>query len=232
METTEAVGFVSAFMGGLLSFLTPCVLPLVPVYLSILSGTSFDQMTGKVELTAAERRAIHVKVLSNAVAFIVGFSIVFIALGFVSAEVGKLLTDWGQKLVPVIGAILIVLGINMAGIWKPRFLSREARFRMQKGKMRPVGGTGPTIEETELFLFQAARGAVKYEPHPIWGEKVLVPVEVPGIPKERLKELNPFTYRSREEMEKALRAQIELSKYYLSKQCPGLLPEIEKAMDF
>ena len=108
----------------------------------------------------------------------------------------------------------------------------RAIFRMQKGKMRPVGGTGPTIEETELFLFQAARGAVKYEPHPIWGEKVLVPVEVPGIPKERLKELNPFTYRSREEMEKALRAQIELSKYYLSKQCPGLLPEIEKAMDF
>lgn len=108
----------------------------------------------------------------------------------------------------------------------------RAIFRMQKGKMRPVGGTGPTIEETELFLFQAARGAVKYEPHPIWGEKVLVPVEVPGIPKKRLEELNPFTYRSREEMKKALRAQIELSKYYLSKQCPGLLPEIEKAMDF
>jgi len=108
----------------------------------------------------------------------------------------------------------------------------RAIFSMQRGKMRPVGGTGPSIEETELFLFQAARGAVKYEPHPIWGDKVLVPVEVPGLSKERLAELNPFTYRSIDEMKKALRAQIEMSKYHLSVQCPGLSSEILSAMDF
>jgi len=108
----------------------------------------------------------------------------------------------------------------------------RAIFTMQRGKMRPMGGTGPSIEETELFLFQAARGAVKYEPHPIWGDKVLVPVEVPGISKKRLAELNPFTYRSMDEMRKALRAQIEVSKYQLSLQCSGLLPEILSAMDF
>jgi len=100
------------------------------------------------------------------------------------------------------------------------------------GVKRPVGGTTPTIEETQLFLLQATRGAVEYEPHPIWGEKVSVPVKVEGIREERLKELNPFTYRSIDEMKKLLNAQTRLSKIYLSKQCPGLPDFINNAMDF
>jgi len=105
-------------------------------------------------------------------------------------------------------------------------------FEVNGGKVRPVGGTGPSIEETELFLFQAARGAVEYEPHPIWGEKVLVPVKVPGITKKRLQELNPFNYHSADEMKRMLEVQIAVSKYHLGRQCQGLLPEIERAMDF
>ncbi len=105
-------------------------------------------------------------------------------------------------------------------------------FVEKKGKIKPIGGTGPSIEETELFLMQASRGVVKYEPHPIWGEKILVPVEVPGLTKERLQELNPYTYHSYSDIEKMLKAQIVMSKYYLSQQCPGLNPEIEKVMDF
>ena len=98
--------------------------------------------------------------------------------------------------------------------------------------MKPVGGTGPSIEETELFLLQAARGAVEYKPHPIWGEKVLVPASVEGLPAGRLKELDPFTYRTMEEMRSLLRVQIKISKMHLDKQCPGLPPEIYNAMDF
>ncbi|MEM4292968.1 MAG: phosphoenolpyruvate carboxykinase (ATP) [Thermoplasmata archaeon] len=113
-----------------------------------------------------------------------------------------------------------------------KILIPTAKFEEKEGKKKPIGGTGPSIEETELFLFQAARGAVKYAPHPIFGEKVLVPVEVEGLTKERLKELDPFTYRTRDEMERLLRAQIELSKYYLSIQCPGLPEKILNAMDF
>jgi len=100
------------------------------------------------------------------------------------------------------------------------------------GTMKPVGGTSPTIEETELFILQAARGAVEYEPHPIWGEKVLIPVEVEGLPEERLKQLWPTTYLSMSEFKRLLEAQIKLSKYYLDKDCPGLPPEIYNAMDF
>ena len=105
-------------------------------------------------------------------------------------------------------------------------------FEEVGGKKRPVGGTGPSIEETELFLFQAARGAVEYEPHPIWGEKVLVPVKVPGLKDSRLRELNPFSHHSYDEMKRLLQAQITTSKFHLEKQCPGLDPEILRAMDF
>ncbi len=94
------------------------------------------------------------------------------------------------------------------------------------------GGTRPSIEETELFLLQASRGAVKFRPHPVWGEKVLVPEEVPGISKERLRELDPTSYMDINEFKRLLKAQIEESKYYLNKDCPGLPKEIYTAMDF
>ncbi|MBI5956102.1 MAG: phosphoenolpyruvate carboxykinase (ATP) [Chloroflexi bacterium] len=104
-------------------------------------------------------------------------------------------------------------------------------FEEKNGKKRPVGGTGPLIEETELFLFQAARGAVEYEPHPIWGDKVLVPAKVPGIARERLNELNPFSYHSLDEMKRLLKAQVLTSKFNLDQQCPGLPDYIRNAMD-
>jgi len=100
------------------------------------------------------------------------------------------------------------------------------------GVPKAVGGERPTIEETELFILQAVRGAVRYKPHPVWGEKVLVPVEVPGIGEERLKQLDPTSYLDMSEFRRLLRAQIEVSKYWLDKNCPGLPKEIYEAMDF
>jgi phosphoenolpyruvate carboxykinase (ATP) len=116
----------------------------------------------------------------------------------------------------------------------------EKSYMMPRSKLKtgsngipkPIGGTSPSIEETELFLLQAAREAIEYESHPIWGEKVLVPIKVEGISKERLRELNSFTYRSMKEMLELIRAQIIKSKYYISIQCPGLPEEILNAMDF
>lgn len=100
------------------------------------------------------------------------------------------------------------------------------------GVPKAVGGERPTIEETELFILQAVRGAVRYKPHPVWGEKVLVPVEVPGIEEERLEQLDPTSYLDISEFRRLLRAQIEVSKYWLDKNCPGLPREIYEAMDF
>jgi len=105
-------------------------------------------------------------------------------------------------------------------------------FQMVGTRIKPLGGTSPSIQETELFILQAARGAVKYEPHPIWGNKVLVPIEVPGLPKERLKALDPFTYHSIEEMRRLLRSQNIVSKFNLDQQCPALPDYIYNSMDF
>lgn len=108
----------------------------------------------------------------------------------------------------------------------------KARFKEVGGKVKPVGGTGPSIEETELFLFQAARGEVEYAPHPIWGDKVLVPKNVSGISSDRLRELDPFSYHSAEDMKRFLKVQNQVSKFFLQQQCPGLPDNIFNAMDF
>ncbi|MGC8679057.1 MAG: phosphoenolpyruvate carboxykinase (ATP), partial [Fervidicoccaceae archaeon] len=100
------------------------------------------------------------------------------------------------------------------------------------GILKPIGGERPLIEETELFLLQAEREAVDWEPHPVWGEKVLVPKRVPGITDERLKQLNPLSYISMEEFRQLLKAQLEESKYNLTKLGLKLPPEIMNAMDF
>lgn len=130
----ETVSYPTAFLGGLIAFITPCVLPLVPVYLSILSGASFDQLMGKAEISDSEKREIHTRVMANAVAFILGFSLVFIGLGLVSQAVGVILGKYAGVLIRILGFVLIILGVNMAGIWKPAFLNTEARFQLQKGK--------------------------------------------------------------------------------------------------
>jgi len=113
-----------------------------------------------------------------------------------------------------------------------KILAPEPVLAEVDGIPKPVGGERPTIEETELFLLQATRGAVEYEAHPVWGEKVLVPKEVPGIPRERLKKLNPLSYLSEDEFRALLRAQVQESLYWLDRNCPGLPEEIRSAMNF
>ncbi len=113
-----------------------------------------------------------------------------------------------------------------------KIMAPEPILVEKNGIPKAIGGERPSIEETELFLLQAVRGAVKYKPHPVWGEKVLVPDDVPGLTKERLKQLDPTSYVSMEEFKNLLHAQIEESKYWLNKNCPNLPEEIFNAMDF
>jgi len=116
-----------------------------------------------------------------------------------------------------------------------KIMAPEPILVEKDGIPKPVGGEQPSIEETELFLLQAARGAIKWKEHPVWGEKVLVPGHIPGISNERLSKLYPTTYLSMEEFKRLLKAQIEESKYWLDRNCPRLrerAPEIYNAMDF
>ncbi len=117
----------SALLAGALSFLSPCVLPLVPPYLCYMAGISVDQFRGggPSVAQAQTRRAV----LSAAVAFTLGFATVFVALGAGASTIGVLLRQHHDLLSKIGGIIIIVMGLNFLGVFRIGFLAREARFQ-------------------------------------------------------------------------------------------------------
>jgi cytochrome c-type biogenesis protein len=119
----DNVSVFTAFFAGLVSFLSPCVLPLVPGYISIISGSSLDQLKAE-----EKQAALYRTVLLNSVMFIVGFSITFIFLGATATWVGQFLLSRMRLLGQIAGIILIVFGIHLTGIFKINFLYKDKRF--------------------------------------------------------------------------------------------------------
>jgi cytochrome c-type biogenesis protein len=112
-----------AFLAGLVSFLSPCVLPLVPGYLSYMSGL------GAAE--ASERRSLHTGAV--AAAFVLGFTAVFVALGATATALGALLNEYHVGLARVGGIVIIVMGLVFMGVVRVPWLYREARFHPSPG---------------------------------------------------------------------------------------------------
>ena len=121
------VGYVSAVGAGAISFLSPCVLPLVPPYLCYMAGVSVDDFRG--ESAKADDRTTRYALVGASVAFVLGFSTVFIALGAGASTIGGLLRAWQQELAVVAGLLIILMGLNFLGLIRIPFLSREARFQ-------------------------------------------------------------------------------------------------------
>jgi cytochrome c-type biogenesis protein len=117
---------VAAFLAGLVSFLSPCVLPLVPGYVSLISGAGVE------ELKTPESRLLS-KVMLNSVGFILGFSVVFIALGAISTEVGQLLARYKSLLAQIAGVVIILFGLHLTGLFKIKALYTDARLHSVKG---------------------------------------------------------------------------------------------------
>ena len=113
----------AAFFGGALSFLSPCVLPLVPGYLCFAAGLQFSELS---ELEAKGQAVA--RILPGALAFVVGFSAVFIALGAGASAINLLLLTYQAELGQIAGATIILLGLHLAGLIHLPFLSREARL--------------------------------------------------------------------------------------------------------
>ena len=132
----ENVGILTAFVFGLLSFVSPCVLPIVPGYLSFISGVSFDEMSSD-----ANRSAVRKKILLNSVFFILGFSIVFISLGASATFIGKFLHEKINIISKIAGVIIIIFGIHMIGIYRIPFLNYEKRFQTEGKKLGLLGAT-------------------------------------------------------------------------------------------
>ncbi len=119
----DEVSIATAFLAGLVSFLSPCVLPLVPGYISIISGSSLDQLKAQEKDSALFRT-----VLMNSIMFIIGFSITFILLGATATWIGQVFLRRRRLLGQLAGLILIVFGIHLMGIFKINFLYRDKRF--------------------------------------------------------------------------------------------------------
>src|ERR1700694_1290108 len=120
------------FAAGLVSFLSPCVLPLVPGYISLISGVGVE------ELKLQEGQLFR-KVMLNSAAFIVGFSVVFITLGAISTEVGQVLTQYKSLLARIAGAVIILFGLHLTGLFQIKFLLADTRLHGLKGSSS-VGG--------------------------------------------------------------------------------------------
>ncbi len=123
---------IAAFVAGVLSFLSPCVLPLVPGYVSLISGTSVD------ELSTVEHRLMR-RVMLSSTMFIVGFSVVFILLGAVATSLGQLTRQYYPLLTRIAGAVIIIFGLHLTGIWKIKALYADKRLHELKGGSTPWG---------------------------------------------------------------------------------------------
>lgn len=135
------VGYVSAVGAGALSFLSPCVLPLVPPYLCYMAGVSIDDFRagdGKATATTPARKAL----VGASVAFVLGFSTVFVALGAGASSIGSFLRAWQQELAIAAGLLIIVMGLNFLGIIRIPLLSREIRFQ---GGGKPASALGAYV---------------------------------------------------------------------------------------
>ena len=120
-----------AFGAGILSFFSPCVLPLVPGYLSLMSGLSASDLEGN-----------RVRVLRATLLFVAGFSVVFVALGAAASGIGKTLLDHQQGLNQIAGVVVIVMGFVIAGLLTPAMLQRERRLQVSPSAL---GGWAPPV---------------------------------------------------------------------------------------
>ncbi|MEE9530997.1 MAG: cytochrome c biogenesis protein CcdA, partial [Syntrophobacteria bacterium] len=138
MQSVENLSIIVALGGGFLSFLSPCVLPLLPAYLSYVTGVSVDDL--KAPLL---RRDVRKKVVLNSLFFILGFSTVFVVLGASFSFLGRFFANHQQTIQKIAGLIIIFFGVYITGIFKLPFLMRSKELLPFKTK--PAGYLGSTL---------------------------------------------------------------------------------------
>lgn len=128
------ISLVAALLGGIVSFISPCVLPLVPPYLCYMGGVSIDQLVGEKE---SDRSQAYILFVSFC--FVLGFSTVFIALGTSASIIGQILLKHQTLLGQIAGVVIIVMGLHFLGLFKLRFLYKEVRADSSKVTSGPIG---------------------------------------------------------------------------------------------
>ena len=120
---TAEVTIFAAFFAGIVSFLSPCVLPLVPPYLCFLAGSSLEELTDEAADAVVRRR-----VFLSAFIFVLGFSTVFVALGASASVIGQMLREHMTLLSQIAGVIVIIMGLHFLGVFKFGFLNKDTRY--------------------------------------------------------------------------------------------------------
>jgi len=137
MPGAENVSLFVALSAGIISFLSPCILPVIPSYLAFITGISLEELSQQESL-----RKVRKKVIANSLMFILGFSILFIALGASATFIGKFLYKNIRWFEIIGGVLVIVLGLHFAGIFRLKFLDREKKIHLKK---KPLGYLGTCL---------------------------------------------------------------------------------------
>lgn len=133
----KEISYTLAFLAGIVSFFSPCVLPLLPSYVTFITGISFEDLTA-----GSDRKKILKITIFNSIVFISGFSVVFIALGASSSLIGQILYEYLDWLRIIGGVIIIIFGIFIAGFLRSNLLMQEKRIHLSA---KPAGYIGTFI---------------------------------------------------------------------------------------
>lgn len=137
--TMSNVSFGAALVAGVASFLSPCVLPLVPPYLVFITGVSLEELTDDAAAGLAGNRR---RVLMAALMFVLGFTTVFVLMGASASYAGQLLRVWAPVLAKVAGLFIIIMGLHFLGLFKIGLLNREARYQQTANPASLIGAYG------------------------------------------------------------------------------------------
>jgi cytochrome c-type biogenesis protein len=137
MDLDVSVG--AAVLAGALSFLSPCVLPLVPPYLCYISGLSLDDLASEEKPVENHHRQ---KVMLAALCFVLGFTTVFVLLGATASAAGQVLRDYMSTLTIVAGVAIIIMGLNFLGLFRLPILARDTRYHHQGEGVTLIGAYG------------------------------------------------------------------------------------------
>ncbi|PPR75013.1 MAG: Thiol:disulfide interchange protein DsbD [Alphaproteobacteria bacterium MarineAlpha3_Bin4] len=132
------VTYIGALVAGVLSFASPCVLPLIPAYISFLGGASLDQLTDETGVDKSTSR----RVFYAALAFVLGFSTIFVILGASATAISDVLIQHGILLGQIAGVVIVIFGFHFMGLFRIGFLNFEKRFHLEN---KPAGLVGSFI---------------------------------------------------------------------------------------
>lgn len=130
---TESISYPAALIAGLLSFFSPCILPLIPAYFTFITGLSLDELTG------AQSAQVRTRVIRATVSYVLGFSLVFVLMGASASFIGGAIFKYRDTIRIIGGCLIILFGIHMTGLFRLRLLEFERRLQVQKKPLHFLG---------------------------------------------------------------------------------------------